>query len=296
MRMQSLLRHGLPPALRITFKSIIRPPVPIGFQRFWINALARVNRVPKGVARLKTTLGGRYADRWGDTSASQVILYLHGGAFCAGKPQTHAAFCATLARATGAQVWVPDYRLVPEHPHPAALEDAVAAYRGLLDKGIAAKSIVIAGDSAGGGLALMTAQAIRDRGLPGAAGLVLISPWVDFTSSGESMTTRARRDPMLHPSWARQAVKWMKAGGATLISPLDASLAGLPPTLIQVGSEEILHSDSLRLHARGKAAGWNVELREFEGLWHVFQLYVGLLREADHAVEEIVRFMRQSWG
>jgi acetyl esterase/lipase len=164
----------------------------------------------------------------------------------------------------------------------------------LLAQGHAAHDIVIAGDSAGGGLTLATAVAIRDRNLPQPAALVLISPWVDLSLSGESIMSRAARDPILRPSWLRWSAKAYCGNHSAenpLCSALFANLAGLPPMLIQVGSEEILLDDSLRLEQRAKAAGVEVKLHQYEGMWHDFQAHVGVLRESNETFAEIADFL-----
>ena len=223
----------------------------------------------------------------------RAILYFHGGGYVIGGPRSHGKLAAQIAHAARSEVWFVDYRLAPEHPHPAALEDALAAFRWLSQQEDA-KRIVFAGDSAGAGLAVAAAVAIRELKLPPPAALVLISPWTDLTSSGDSIRTHCDRDPMLRRSWLAACAAHY-AGALPLdgpaLSPLFADLSGLAPTLIQVGSEEILLSDSERLAARARHAGVSVRLSRFEGMWHDFQVHAGVLVEADQALAEIGTFV-----
>src|SRR5690606_5115440 len=184
---------------------------------------------------------------------SATVLYLHGGGFCTGSARTHRSLTTRLA-ASGMTVWVPEYRLAPEHPQPAAVEDALACYRALRQQGLGPHQIVVCGDSAGGGLALALALRLRDAGEPMPAGLMLLSPFLDPTLSGETIRSASELDPMLNAAWLKQAVHWYAPGfkGPHL---LDADLHGLPPMLIQVGDLEILESDSSRLHARAAHCG-----------------------------------------
>src|SRR5580698_5816211 len=208
---------------------------------------------------------------------------------------TAGGLAARLGRASGMRVLFPEYRLAPEHPFPAAVEDVLAAWRWLrADQGVSARSIAVAGDSAGGGLAVALLVAARDAGeaLPAAA--VLMSPTVDLTSSGASMTERAGQDPISTPAMLRQFASDYLAGAdpkTPLASPLFASLAGLPPLLIQVGTADLLLSDSERLAAAADQAGVDVTLEIGEGLTHVYQLLLGT-PEAAEATERIGKFLR----
>src|SRR5215510_2471576 len=190
--------------------------------------------------------------------AGRVVLYLHGGGYVIGSPRSHRHLAAAIASASAAIALVLDYRLAPEHPFPAAVDDAVVAYHWLLDQGIAPGHIVVAGDSAGGGLTVATLLALRDRGRPLPAGGVCISPWVDLTCSGASYTTRAERDPIVkRESVVEMARAYLGRTDAKtpLASPLHADLRGLPPLLIQVGGDEVLLDDSTQLAGQAKAAG-----------------------------------------
>ncbi|MGH8446952.1 MAG: alpha/beta hydrolase [Solimonas sp.] len=224
----------------------------------------------------------------------RVILYFHGGAYIVGAARIYRAVNARLAEWAQARVAAVDYRLAPEHPFPAAPNDALDAYRGLLERGIAAAEIVLAGDSAGGGLALACALQVRDTGLPMPAGIVLFSPWTDLSLSGESMTSRADSELMLEPGALREAAAaYLGAAAAQspLASPLFANLRGLPPILAQVTDTEVLYDDARRLAERVQAAGGEIELRIWHGLWHVWQVFAGKVPEADAALREVAAFV-----
>ena len=227
-----------------------------------------------------------------------TVLYLHGGAFAAMSSRSHRRLVTYLAAASGCRVVSVDYRLAPEHPYPAGLEDAVTAYTAALADQ-PRQRIVLAGDSAGGGLALATALAVRDRGLAMPAALALIAPWVDLTCSGASMTTHADRERVLTKAGLSADAR-RYAGGEPLdsprVSPLFADLSGLPPMLIQVGADEVFVDDATRLAERARAAGGSVKLQVWQHLWHVWHLYAGLLPEADAALRDIAAFIGEQTG
>ena len=281
--------------IRLALRPMLAPWVPIALQRAWANIAAATTRAPPGCSAVSAMLGNVSGLRVtpADTRPDRVVLYFHGGGYVIGGPRSHGKFAAQIAHAARSEVWLADYRLAPEHPHPAALEDAVAAYCWLSQQG-GIKRIVLAGDSAGAGLAIASAIAIRDLKLPPPAAMVLISPWTDLTLSGESQRTHRDRDPMLRRAWL-VACAAHYAGEVPLesaaLSPLFADLTHLAPMLIQVGSEEILLSDSERLADRAKQAGVSVRLSRFEGMWHDFQVHAGMLAEADQAWVEIGAFV-----
>jgi phosphinothricin tripeptide acetyl hydrolase len=227
------------------------------------------------------------------------VLYLHGGGYVIGSPRSHRHLAAAIARAAGTAVLLADYRLAPEHPFPAALDDAVAAYQWLLGHGLAPGRIVVAGDSAGGGLTVATLLALRDRGLPRPAGGVCISPWVDLTCSGATYATKAAVDPIVtRESVAMMAQAYAGAGDpkAPLLSPLYADLRGLPPLLVQVGSDEVLLDDALGLGERARAAGVDVTVEEWPAMIHVWHWFLPMLAEAERAVGVIGSFVRARLG
>lgn len=222
----------------------------------------------------------------------RTILYLHGGAYCVGSPATHRAITGHLALRCRARIFAADYRLAPEHPFPAAVDDAVAAYRGLLAGAQDAAGIVLVGDSAGGGLCVATALALRGLGLPLPGAMALFSPWVDL--AGERPREAPPGEVVLDAPWLAECAGSYLAGRDArepLASPVFADLAGLPRTLIEVGTDELLLPDSRRLHARLEAAGVRSTLGVHARRWHVFQMQAGVLRDADRALEEVAGFV-----
>ncbi len=222
----------------------------------------------------------------------RVILYCHGGGYTSGGLGFSKVLASKLTRATGMDTLAFDYRLAPEHPYPAAVEDALTAWGHLESLGIAPGDIVLAGDSAGGNLALVLCLKLREagRGLPGA--LLLMSPWTDMTASGESLRGRAGIDPVLTPEYM-YAVREAYAGGLDpsdcLLSPLFADFAGFPPALIQVGTHEIIYSDAERLAERMLAAGADCRLEVWENMWHDFQMYPS--KTASNAIQNMAHFL-----
>ncbi len=197
-----------------------------------------------------------------NAAADRAILYLHGGGYIMGSINTHRELIARLSKAAQARILALDYRLAPEHPFPAPVEDATAAYRWMLAQGLKPSRIAVAGDSAGGGLTVAALVAFRDAGLPMPAAGIPISPWVDLEAIGESMKTRSSQDPIVKPEMIREIARVYLAGQnprSPLAAPLYADLHGLPPLLIHVGDAEALLDDSKRLAERAKAAGVDVE-------------------------------------
>jgi acetyl esterase/lipase len=223
-----------------------------------------------------------------------VSLYLLGGIYMLGSANTHRRMVSFIAREAGMRALIPNYRLAPEHPFPAAIDDAVMIYRRLIEQGIAADRIAFGGDSAGGGLVMATLLALKNAGdpLPGAA--FLMSPWLDLAGTGESLQTRADKDPWFDPANMPEMVRRYcgdRKPTAPLISPLYGELSGLPPTLIQVGDHEILLSDSTRMAARLSDAGVKVVLQVWPDMWHVFQYFVGQMPESLRAIRDIAAFL-----
>jgi epsilon-lactone hydrolase len=220
----------------------------------------------------------------------RVILYLHGGGYVMGSINTHRAMVARIARASQARALAIDYRMGPEHPFPAAVEDATAAYRWLLAQGYKPGKIVISGDSAGGGLTLATLIALRDAGTALPAAAVPISPWADLEGTGASVKTRAATDPMVDQAGLLRMAK-MYAGDQDpknpLISPIHADYRGVPPMLIHVGDAEILLDDSTRVADRAKAAGVKVELEAWPEMFHVWHVFAKILPEGQQAIDRI---------
>ena len=256
--------------------------------------------VPADVDTLDLTVANRPARRVRTPGVREDrgTLYLHGGGYVMGSLNTHQELMGRIARATNAQVLGLDYRLAPEHAYPAAVDDAVAAYQWILEQGIAPNKVVIAGDSAGGGLTVATLLALKARGLAMPAGAVLFSAWTDLTASGASVRTRAEADPMITGDvLAPMAANYAAATSAATpgISPLFGDLAGLPPLLIQVGDAEVLLDDSTRLHTQARAAGVDSSLRIFDEAFHVFQA-IPHLPEAAEALADVGAFFTRVTG
>jgi epsilon-lactone hydrolase len=227
------------------------------------------------------------------------VLYLHGGGYVIGSPRSHRHLAAAIGRSAQTRVLLPDYRLAPEHPFPAAVDDAVAAYRWLLDRRIAPSRIVIGGDSAGGGLTVATLLALRDQKVPLPAAGVCISPWVDLTCSGASYTTRKAADPIVKFDGIAMMSKAYLAGQdvkTPLASPLFADLGGLPPLLVQVGDDEVLLDDSVQLVDRAKKAGVDATLDVWPKMVHVWHWFFPMLDEGQAAIDKIGEFVRKRVG
>lgn len=288
-------------ATRYGLKPFLGPPWPVAFQRAWLRLVANVNAPSPDADTEWISIGDVQAlvARPRGERPARAVLYLHGGGYCVGSPSTHKGLVTHLAVAAGASVYVPDYHLAPEHPHPAALEDGLNAYRWMLDNQLPHTQIAFAGDSAGGGLALATALAVRDQGLPQPVALVLISPWTDLSCDSPSRTDNAAIDPMIRTSWSKQCAASYLDGRPLddpACSPLFADHKGLPSMLIQVGTDEVLLDDATVLADRCQAAGVDVTLQIFDGMWHVFQSSVGAMEEADEAMEKIVNFLGSRWS
>lgn len=231
--------------------------------------------------------------------ADRTIVYVHGGGYVLGSLATTRPFAAELARATGARVLSIAYRVAPEDVYPAALDDAVRAYRYLLDSGTAAGDVALCGDSAGGGLAIAAMLVLRDTGIPLPAACVCLSPWTDLTMPGRSFRTNAENDPQVDRGMLAEMAAAYAAGhdlSAPLISPVHADLTGLPPVLIQVGSAEALLDDGLAFAARASACGVPVTTRVWHDMTHVWQMYAPRLPEARDAVAEVAQWLRTVWA
>ncbi len=273
------------------------PAPPLEERRATFVPGGRLHPVPDDVRVTEVTAGGVPA-HWlaaPGADAGRVLLFLHGGGFELGSLRSDGELAARLGRASGMRVLFPEYRLAPEHPFPAAIDDVLAAWRWLrAGQGLSARSIAVAGDSAGGGLAVALLVAARDAGEELPAAVVLMSPTVDLTGSGTSMTERADQDPLSTPAMLRQFAAGYLAGAdpmTPLASPLFASLTGLPPLLIQVGTADLLLSDSERLAAAAARAGVDVSLHIGEGLPHVYPIMLGT-PEAEQATEQSGTFLR----
>ncbi len=255
-----------------------KPGATLAERRAGMEAMQAAIPIPQDVQVTDANVANRTV-RWfiaPGARADRAILYFHGGGYVLGSLLSHRDLMARLSRTTRARVAGLDYRLAPEHPFPAALDDAVAAYRWLIESGFAPSNIMIAGDSAGGGLTLATLLALRDAGDTLPAGGILFSPWADLTSSGASITNRAAADPMTTPAMIEEFARLYLAATAPAdprVSPVFAGLDGLPPLLIQVGDAEILLDDATRIAANAKLAGVAYELQVWDEAFHVFQMF-----------------------
>ncbi|WP_160718924.1 alpha/beta hydrolase [Bacillus sp. USDA818B3_A] len=300
--MSSFQSYFFEKAIKLSVKRAVKKGVrekKIEEQREMLDAAAsRMGKLPKDCQAVPLQLEGLYAE-WLSTGMplpNKVILYLHGGGYAFCSANTHRPLAARIGKAAGVKVLFPEYRLAPEHPFPAAIEDSVNVYRWLLSQGYAAEDIMFAGDSAGGGLCLATALVLRDQNEPLPAGIVCLSPWVDLTSSGESYQKNGEVDPYLSLRAVKEAAR-LYAGAEPLdhplISPVFADLTGLPPILIQSGTHEILQSDAMMLEAKARDAGVKVSLQVWDGMWHVWQISGDILPEAKKSTREIGRFIRK---
>ena len=273
--------------------------LPIELLRQGMAGMMSFSLPPAGCAIEQVNAGGPEA-LWvsaaqQNANSNATIFYLHGGAYSMGSPQTHIGITGLLSELSQIRVLSVDYRLAPENPYPAAIEDAVNAYRWLLQQGVPAGSIVIGGDSAGGGLTFATLLKLKENGDPLPAAAFAMSPWVDLDHSGETMETKADVDPMFTKSSMVHMAKLYAQNAdlrSSLVSPLYGDLSGLPPVLIHVGTSEMLHSDAQRMADALKKAGVDCTLKEWEDLFHVFQSAV-YIPEARIANEEIAAFIKK---
>ncbi|MGH7059860.1 MAG: alpha/beta hydrolase [Stellaceae bacterium] len=256
-----------------------------------------VPRLPAAVSTIALDAGGVPADRVTapGSRADRHILYLHGGAFCAGSPQLYRNLTWRLAGAAGATALVPDYRLAPEYPFPAALDDATRAYDWLLADGADPRRIAVAGDSAGGGLVFSLLLRLRDSGRPLPVAAAALSPWTDLALTGASLKGNTAKDPLLDARQLPRVTRWYLDGAdprQPAASPVYGDCRGLPPVLIQVGSDEILHDDAVRMAERMRAGGAEATLEIWPRMPHVWQLFAGILPEARRAIVRIGEFLR----
>jgi acetyl esterase/lipase len=255
---------------------------------------------PPGTTVDPTDAGGVPAE-WvtaAGVTASHVLLYLHGGGYQGGSPAMLRNLVAHISAAARCRVLSVDYRLAPEHPFPAAVDDTLAAYRYLLRAGTSPAAIAIGGDSAGGGLTLAAMVALRDAGDPLPAAAVVMSPWTDLALTGESVRTRVDVDVMIKPAGARESAETYLAGADPrhpYASPLYAELRGLPPLLIHVGDAEVILDDSTRFATKARAAGVDVTLEVWDEMPHVWHAFVGVLPESAQAIERIGAWLRERW-
>ncbi|MDA8263620.1 MAG: alpha/beta hydrolase [Actinomycetota bacterium] len=267
-------------------------------QRMALEALASFSPMPAGVQTEIVDMGGMRAEviRAEAPKSELALLYLHGGSYSAGSITTHRSLVARICVTAGIHAYLPEYRLAPEHPFPAAVDDALAAYRHLLAKGVDPSKLIVAGDSAGGGLTLALMLQLKELELPLPLRIVLLSPWTDLTASGGSVVERAEVDPWLEAESLKPAAR-IYLGDADpanpLASPLFGDLTRLPSSLILVGADEILLDDSVRLNRALVEVGAPSRLHIAEGMWHVYPAFPGM-PEADRAIDEIAGFLAEA--
>lgn len=270
---------------------------PIDELRADYEGFSRYMTMSKRVEVEDTLVEGLHAE-WitpAELSNGRTILYVHGGGWALCSCNTHRALAARIAIASKARTLLFDYRLIPEHPFPAGLDDSLMMYRGLLQSGLDPEKIIIMGDSAGGNLVLAALIALRDAGEPLPVAAVCLSPVTDLTNSGETVKSHAQRDPFFKPGDFVLSELYIADNDpkSALISPLFADLKGFPPLLIQVGYDEVLLSDSTRLAEKAKEAGVNVKLEVWKGMWHVWHNQAPGLPEARRAIQHIGDFVEE---
>ena len=276
---------------------VIKPDATLEQMRAGMDAMGNATAPLAGVTTTQVDADGveAYWVSANEQLNAPVVLYFHGGGYVMGSALSHRALVERLAVAIGGRVLAVNYRLAPEHPFPAATDDALTSYQWLLKEGIEADNIALAGDSAGGGLCIAALVAIRDAGVPSPACATSISPWVDMEGLGESMLTKAAEDPMVQKA-ALAMIAPLYLNGADprtpLAAPLYADLSGLPPVLIQVGSAETLLDDAKRLAAAIEQAGGQVKLEVWDEMIHVWHLFAPMLDKGQQAIDEMAKFMR----
>ena len=298
----SRARRGVrvPPAvMRLGVRQLGRrcldPALPWQVQRTRLDLLTRVSQLPPGIMVAEQAIGGVRAEVVSSREAGSrlTVMHFHGGGYCVGSARTARSWAAHLAARLGCRVVLPEYRLAPEHPYPAALEDASAVMTALssqTEPGL----IVVSGDSAGGGLALALVLRMRDEGQDLPAGSILLSPWLDLGRDRRAVPDLVRRDVLLTPDWLDACARAYTdpSGYANhLVSPLRAAHSGLPPLLIQAGADELLAPDAGLLAASAAAAGADVTYTTWPRMWHDFALQPGLLAAADSALAQAAWFV-----
>ncbi len=283
----------------------LKPDVSVELARAHANKRLWSPKVPRGwhlVERYQpgdAPLRGEWLELAGgkpDVAPARTLLYVHGGGYYFCSPKTHRSLVFALTARCSARTFSLDYRLAPEHPFPAALDDAIAAYRRLLADGSTPESIVLAGDSAGGGLALAMLIALRDAGDPLPAAALLFSPWTDLAATGATLVTNDGLDPMFYGAVIGRAARFYLGetpAAHPTASPLYADFAGLPPLFIQAGSTEVLLDDSRRVAEKAHAAGVSVDFEIWPHMPHVWQLYAPFVPEARKALDRAAEFVRR---
>jgi acetyl esterase/lipase len=297
-------RRMASPELQMVLQMLVGNPLagerPPAEMRAGLEAMAGTFALDPGVRAERIAVGDMAAE-WITSPAvanDRVVLYLHGGGYVVGSLDTHRDLAGRVGKVAGARVLLIDYRLAPEHRHPCAVEDAVHAYRWLLDQGMAPEHLALAGDSAGGGLTIATLVALRERGIRLPAAAVCFSPWVDLEGSGDSMRTNLD-DPMLNKALILHFARFYLGDTdprTPLAAPLYADLSGLPPLLVQASRHECLRDDAVRIVERARAAGVACELELTDEVPHVWQIFAAILPEAREAIASAGAFLRPRLG
>lgn len=295
-RMEATKAGVLRGFLRVCFRPFVGPPWTPVVQRRITALLTPLMPGVNNTVRERRMAGNVQVEIVIPNEAAKpgIMLYLHGGAFCLGSPSSHRSITTRLAVESGMPVWVPDYRLAPEHPYPAALDDALTTYEAMIARGYAAEEIVLAGDSAGAALVLALALRLRNRAASMPAGLLLISPFIDGTLAGSTMTSHRRADPMIRQGWLQQGLTWYNCPRSVgEHQPLQIDLHGLPPMMIQAGDQEVLLADSTRLAEHAAKCGVSCRLEVYSKRWHVFHLSAFYLQSARMALRGLAEFSRR---
>ena len=293
-------RVRVPPALaRLGAQQLGRralgPDLPWEVQRRRLDQLMRGAPVPRRTTVAKVVVNGVRADvvMNGEASPERTLIHFHGGGYCVGSARMARTWAAHLSARVACRVVLPEYRLAPEHAYPAALDDARAVIKGVSAEG-APGPVIVSGDSAGGGLALAVALALRDAGEPLPAGCILLSPWLDLSRDRRAAPDLVRRDVLLSPRFLEACARAYADPSSwtdPLVSPLLADHGGLPPLLVQAASDDLLAPDAALLAARASAAGVNVTYTRWPGMFHDFALQPGLLAAADSALSQAAWFV-----
>lgn len=287
-------------SLRVFFKSVMKPPAPVQLQRGILHMLSVLMPPALGVKVEKIRVGQMSAERLtpkGLDRPKHAMLYLHGGAFCAGSPRSHRSITSRLAKFAQCEVLAIHYRRVPEHPFPAQIEDAVTGYKHLLQQGYRPEHIAVGGDSAGGTLTLLVTKALELEGIEGPQCLVMMSPAFDAKLDSQSVKRNKKLDPMINIEWGHQGFAWYRPRhDHPLAFPKRQNLSTLPPTLVQVGEHEVLYDDSVWLAHACKRFDRELELEIYLKRWHVFQIHAGLMPSATLALQRQAAFMKKQWA
>ena len=297
-------RRGLrvsPAVMRLGVRQLGRrcldPALPWQVQRTRLDQLTRISLLPRGTTIAQQAIAGMCAEVVSSRAAAspRTVVHFHGGGYCVGSTYTARSWAAHLSAQTGCRVVLPEYRLAPEHPYPAALEDARAVLKALSGEAEPG-SVVLSGDSAGGGLALALVLRTREEGQEAPGRCILLSPWLDLGRDRRAVLDLVPRDVLLNPDWldaCARAYADPSAWADPLVSPLSAAHVGLPPLLIQAGTEELLAPDAELLAASASAAGVDVTYTRWPRMWHNFALQPGLLAAADSALAQASWFVRK---